>query len=163
MTQQLAVSLDKCLETLRSPPQTSTLSGTGADPTAATSAALISWGSACEQWLWDAAGNKGNVPNKFAGRCGLPRRSIVPRPRPGKDGAVIPPRTAVAAGILRRLLELQRILARAAAAGDSAELPTEVRAPAAGHAEDHMAVPTTSRPGNRMALRPGPGEELATG
>lgn len=76
----------------------------------ATATALAKWAEACESWLWTAAGNLGPRPKKSAGRCTDPVRSQITRPRPGKDGAVIAPRTAVTGGSARRLREAVRQL-----------------------------------------------------
>ena len=81
-----------------------------AEPAAATGIALTAWARACENWLWKAAGNEGQLPAKFAGRCGPPTRQKIPWVQPGRDGMAPAPRTAVAGGVMRRLQEANRFL-----------------------------------------------------
>ena len=79
-------------------------------PARATGEALAEWAAACETWLWVAAGNAGSLPKKYKGRCTAPVRRPVARQKPGKDGFVLPPGTATAAGIAARLAEVGRQL-----------------------------------------------------
>ena len=109
-TDELLSDLKRCSATLGGQGPPDTRAASPEQPAAATSAALSEWSAACEKWLWAASPETGPLPRKFAGRCAPPVRIQTVRPKPGKDGAIIPPRTATAAGIASRLLEVCRQL-----------------------------------------------------
>ena len=114
LTAALHTDLAACLVSMHDPKAAGTDGPPpeAADPTSRTAAALETWAATCETWLWKAAGNDGPVPKKFSGRCSKPTRTTVPRPRLGKDGHLMPPRTAAASGVLRRLQEVLRQINR---------------------------------------------------
>ena len=98
----LQASLDTCERKLAARAATADDSE---GPAAATGAALAEWAAGCEGWLSKAAGNTGSLPEKYTRRCAAPVRRPVMMQKPGKDGVVIPPGTAIAAVLAGRLAE----------------------------------------------------------